>query len=117
MADLLNLHPEMQRRTWRLVGVLRRLGYRPVITSGYRSAAQQAQLFASRRGGLPVAPPGRSTHNFGLAVDLVVPNAPAPLLAAAARFSGLVWAGRADPVHFDPFGFARWRQILQHGFF
>lgn len=117
MADLLNLHPEVKRRADRLVYLLRRLGYRVTVTSGYRSAAEQAALrrrLALGEQHLPVAPPGSSTHNYGLAVDLVTsPPAPARVLAAAGAASGLVWAGAVDPVHFDPFGFARWRAILR----
>jgi len=40
------------------------------ITSGYRSVAKQAALYAKRTPGVPVAPPGRSRHNFGIAADL-----------------------------------------------
>jgi hypothetical protein len=42
------------------------------ITSAYRSVALQADLYKSylAKGGAPVAPPGRSRHNFGIAADL-----------------------------------------------
>lgn len=116
MADLLNLHPEMSRRLDVLLTWFRLLGYRPIVTSGYRSTAEQAQLhrsFARGERRLPAAEPGFSTHNFGLAVDVVVPEAPAAIMVAVGRASGLVWAGRRDPVHFDPFGFALWRRILR----
>ncbi len=115
MADLLNLHPEMQRRLAVLLAIFRWFGYRPVVTSGYRSAAKQAQLHAAFLRGetrFPVAQSGLSTHNFGLAVDVVVPGAPAALLRAAGIAAQLVWAGDRDWVHFDPFGFAVWRQIV-----
>jgi hypothetical protein len=44
------------------------------IGSGYRSVPHQTSLYnkwvADGRSGPPVAPPGRSKHNFGLAIDL-----------------------------------------------
>lgn len=52
-------------------------GFRPVLVSGYRSYALQAQLYARQTGGrdeepevFVVAPPGASEHQTGLAVDL-----------------------------------------------
>ena len=39
-----------------------------VVTSGYRSAADQARICAT--GVQPCAPPGRSLHQAGLAVDV-----------------------------------------------
>lgn len=79
-----------------------RLLGRPVpITSGFRSAAEQAALFA-RRALLPypVAPPGRSMHERGLAVD--VPTAFLPTLLPVAQSAGLCRPyPRTDPVHFE----------------
>ena len=75
---------------------------RPVpITSGFRSSAEQAALFA-RRAALPypVAPPGRSMHERGLAVD--VPTAFLPTLVPVAPVAGLCRPyPRTDPVHFE----------------
>jgi len=52
-------------------------GFRPVLVSGYRSYALQAQLYIRQNGGRDeepeiyvVAPPGASEHQTGLAVDL-----------------------------------------------
>jgi len=79
-----------------------RLLGRPVpITSGFRSGAEQAALFA-RRAVLPypVAPPGRSMHERGLAVD--VPTAFLPTLLPVAHAAGLCRPyPRTDPVHFE----------------
>lgn len=79
-----------------------RLLGRPVpITSGFRSAAEQAALFA-RRATLtyPVAPPGRSMHERGLAVD--VPTAFLPTLLPVAGAARLCRPyPRTDPVHFE----------------
>lgn len=77
------------------------LGIRIPVTSGYRSAAQQARLYEQRMWNpYPVTPPGSSMHERGLAVD--VAPAFAPRLAAVAHQTGLCQPyPRADPVHFE----------------
>ncbi|HWC11428.1 MAG TPA: M15 family metallopeptidase, partial [Acidimicrobiales bacterium] len=75
---------------------------RPVpITSGYRSAAAQQALWANRAANpFPVAAPGTSMHERGLAVD--VPVALVPELARVGPQAGLCHPfPRADPVHFE----------------
>ncbi|HVF75992.1 MAG TPA: M15 family metallopeptidase [Acidimicrobiales bacterium] len=74
---------------------------RPIpITSGRRSTAEQAALWANRfRNPFPVAPPGRSKHELGLAVD--VPSAFLPTLVPVARQAGLCRPYPDDPVHFE----------------
>lgn len=75
---------------------------RPVpITSGFRSAAQQRALWSRRATNpYPVAPPGSSMHERGLAVD--VPRAFVPELLRVARRAGLCQPyPRNDPVHFE----------------
>ncbi|HEX2039674.1 MAG TPA: M15 family metallopeptidase [Acidimicrobiales bacterium] len=97
-ASLGDLSPAVRTaldRAARLLG-------RPVpITSGFRSSAEQATLYA-RRAMLPypVAPPGRSMHERGLAVD--VPTAFLPTLLPVARAAGLCRPYPvSDPVHFE----------------
>lgn len=87
----------------------RRAGIDIEFISGYRSTARQAALYkaylARGKTGTPVAPPGRSYHNFGLAVDFRT----VPRTAAAVRTVGLLaerrgfrWGGRfGDPHHID----------------
>jgi D-alanyl-D-alanine dipeptidase len=72
------------------------------VTSGYRSPADQRRLWAQRDANrFPVAPPGTSQHERGLAVDVAV--AQADRLAAAAGSTGLCRPYPvADPVHFEP---------------
>ena len=119
MPDLLNLHPEVRRRAERLVRYLRQQGYDVTVTSGYRSPKEQEKLYrdyAACQGAkkgfcIPAARPGRSTHQYGLAIDLVT-DAPPEAREEYARQSGLVYAGASDPVHYDVFGNARWVQIL-----
>lgn len=79
------------------------------ITSTYRSSAEQAALYrtAAKRG-LPAAPPGRSKHERGRAVDIVFSPADfAPVAGAVWEALGGRWGGRFkayDPVHFeDPY--------------
>ena len=75
---------------------------RPVpITSGFRSAASQRALWANRAANpFPVAAPGTSMHERGLAVD--VPVAFVPELARVAPAAGLCHPfPKADPVHFE----------------
>lgn len=92
------LHPD-------LVAALREaerlLGRVIPITSGYRSPAMQLALWADRhRNPYPVARPGTSAHERGLAVD--VPRAVAPALAAVSARTGLCRPlPISDPVHFE----------------
>lgn len=94
------------------------------INSGYRSIARQAQLYAAavaKYGAAGarkwVAPPGRSKHNYGLAIDLVYGNnsdargtqtaagraAKMWAHANAARF-GLNFRMGHEPWHIEPSG-------------
>jgi uncharacterized protein YcbK (DUF882 family) len=75
---------------------------RPVpITSGYRSPADQARLWAQRAlNPYPVARPGTSAHERGVAVD--VPRSFVPVLLTVAGQAGLCHPYPvADPVHFE----------------
>ena len=73
----------------------------PILTSGFRSIESQKRLYARYQRGAhpyPVAPPGRSQHNYGLAIDLVSRNNSA--LGAYWISLGGRWGGSKDPVHF-----------------
>jgi hypothetical protein len=75
---------------------------RPVpITSGYRSTDAQAQLYANRASNpYPVAPPGSSMHEKGLAID--VPGDFVDDLLAVAPKAGLCQPYPSDdPIHFE----------------
>jgi hypothetical protein len=75
---------------------------RPVpVTSGFRRREDQQRLWAGRAGNpYPVAPPGTSMHERGLAVD--VASAMAEEVAAVGPGVGLCRPyPRADPVHFE----------------
>jgi hypothetical protein len=75
---------------------------RPVpVASGRRSPNEQAALWAARgRNPFPVARPGSSKHELGLAVD--VPSAFVPVLLRVATQAGLCRPYPVvDPVHFE----------------
>ncbi len=77
------------------------LGTPVPVTSGFRSRAQQVVLYANRAANpYPVAAPGTSRHESGLAVD--VPLSFVPRLLSVASEVGLCqpYAG-TDPVHFE----------------
>lgn len=77
------------------------LGVPVPVTSGVRSAADQRRLWLARgTSRYPVAPPGSSMHEQGLAVD--VPSTVAERLAPLATRTGLCRPyPTADPVHFE----------------
>ena len=80
------------------------LGEPVPVTSGFRSTAEQAALFARRNENpFPVAPPGSSMHEKGLAVD--VPAGFVPRLLSVAGQVGLCQPYPAsDPIHFEVCG-------------
>lgn len=95
------LHPFLANVKRNLPRVARSYGFDARVTSGYRSRQKQAWLYNRYLRGLqpyPVAPPGTSDHEKGLAIDVVSTNTNklVPLL----RSAGLNWAGPGDPVHF-----------------
>lgn len=75
----------------------------PRVTSTYRSMAEQQRLYDRYRAGrsaYPAARPGCSTHNYGLAFDLVAHNLEG--LGRLWESVGGRWGGRfRDPIHFD----------------
>jgi hypothetical protein len=77
------------------------LGEPVPITSGFRSSEQQAALYANRASNpYPVAPPGSSLHERGLAVD--VPSGFVPRLLSVGPQAGLCQPYPAsDPIHFE----------------
>lgn len=89
-----------------LVHVASVAGVQPRVTSTLRSYTYQTRLyrdFQAGRNPYPVAPPGTSAHELGLAFDMV--TSPMSALAELGRVWeswGGVWGGRfADEVHFE----------------
>ena len=73
------------------------------ISSGFRSDAEQARLFAAHPDPKWVAPPGESLHRYATELDLAPPAAYAWLAANATRF-GFVQRYSWEPWHY---GFTR----------
>lgn len=105
--------PEVRAAEERLARLARRAGITFVVTSRFRSIEKQTALFKRWKKGLskfPVAVPGLSTHNYGVAFDAVSNNQ--SRLGALAREAGLIWAGKNDVVHFQFATQADWSQAL-----
>lgn len=86
--------------------VARANGHGFVVTSARRSRATQLRLwteYLAGRSAYPVAPPGTSKHERGLAFDAVV--YPSTLQSAYGQLWeswGGRWGGRfGDPIHFE----------------
>lgn len=115
MASFSRLHPAIEPWARWLYAVAQDAGLRPVLTSSYRSVADQRRLYARRHSNpYPVAPPGASPHHTGLAFDLSL-ALPADQREEGLRALGELWesvggrwGGRFkhyDPVHFDAVDF------------
>jgi len=102
-CSLKGVRADVRARGEALIHGLRLQGIPGWFTSGYRTRAKQAQLynrFLAGRSKYPVAPPGHSAHERGLAFDI---GSTAEGLAVAGRHAadlGLSWSPR-DPVHFE----------------
>lgn len=93
-----------------LLKLARRYGpYR--ITSGCRSLQEQTKLYQAYQAGqneFPVAPPGHSAHQKGLAVDIARADVD-PYQDLFLQLLGMSWAeadphliwNRSDPIHFE----------------
>jgi len=72
------------------------------VTSVYRSYSEQLGLYLNRaRNPYPVAPPGRSLHQFGRAWDVVGPIAQLEQAGRTWERWGGRWGGGTDPIHFE----------------
>jgi hypothetical protein len=78
-------------------------GHRLIVTSGFRSNAEQAVLFRRNPNPRWVAPPGKSLHRLGTELDLGPPRAYGWLARNATRF-GFIKRYSWEPWHF---GFTR----------
>ncbi len=73
------------------------------VTSGFRSIQEQTTLYDEMKSGQksgPVAAPGSSMHNYGLAVD-VSPASAAVLNQYGQQFGLTLGSSFSDPLHFD----------------
>jgi len=110
MADLRTLDRRLYPWAKWLYDVGKYYDGRLVVTSAYRSRADQQRLYDKWRMGtssLMAAAPGRSLHQYGLAWDMArlgVNPLEDPLLPALGRVwlsLGGKWGGIRDPVHFS----------------
>lgn len=76
---IIALHPEIRQKSEQLVSRASNRGIEVVITSGFRSSAEQDRLYRQGRedpGNIVTnARGGQSYHNFGLAIDFALRNA------------------------------------------
>ena len=80
------MRPDVARAFDRMERAARADGVALIITSGFRSDAEQAVLYARNPDPRWVAPPGRSLHRLGTELDLGPPGAYAWLARNAPRF-------------------------------
>jgi len=93
------MRPDVARAFDRLAAAARGDGVDVLVSSGFRSDAEQAVLWARNPDPRWVAPPGRSLHRYGTELDLGPPAAYAWLRANARRFH-FVQRYSWEPWHF-----------------
>jgi hypothetical protein len=93
------MRPDVAQAFDRMQAAARADGIALLITSGYRSDAEQAVLFARHPDPKWVAPPGTSLHRYGTELDLGPRDAYAWLAANAERFH-FVQRYSWEPWHF-----------------
>jgi soluble lytic murein transglycosylase-like protein len=96
------MRPDVASAYDRMAAAALRDGHRLTVTSGFRSDAEQARLFAARPDPRWVARPGTSLHRLGTELDLGPPSAYGWLAANGPRFH-FVLRYRWEPWHW---GFA-----------
>jgi soluble lytic murein transglycosylase-like protein len=93
------MRPDVALAFDRMAAAARReAGLHLIVTSGFRSDAEQARLFAANPDPRWVAPPGQSLHRYGTELDLGPPSAYAWLEANAERF-GFIKRYSWEPWH------------------
>lgn len=94
------MRPDVARTFDRLFAAARADGVALVVTSAFRSDAEQARLFAARPDPRWVARPGTSLHRLGTELDLGPASAYAWLARNAQRF-GLIQRYAWEPWHYE----------------
>lgn len=103
-ADFSGLSDEARNSLMPALDELRRAGIKFNVTSAYRSPEKQAALYANRASNpYPVAPPGHSTHEKGLAADVALTDEKQRDKATQILTShGWSWRlGAKDRVHYE----------------
>lgn len=101
--DLMTRHGvTLDEEAMRSLIAAKRAGFNPFpyIGSSYRSYAEQAQMYANRAGrSIPVAPPGQSLHQQGIAFD--AGDLPS-IIRQYLMQHGWFWGNSfGDPVHYS----------------
>jgi hypothetical protein len=100
-----NMNPELARR---LQAMIAASGGRVSPGSGYRSYEQQAALYRDYVNGVPgqarAAPPGKSNHNHGMAMDLRYSGDGQAWVHANAERFGLFFPMDDEPWHIEMLG-------------
>ncbi|SRR5206468_5041772 len=98
------LDPKIRDAARALVDAASAARLQPRVTSTLRSHSEQVRLYRrylAGAAGFPVAPPGQSAHEYGLAFDLVV----SPMEALAdVGYTWQTWGGGWNPgdaIHFE----------------
>lgn len=104
-ASLRELHPAVRPLAEAFVKAVEDADIAVTITSVVRSRADQERLYERARAGLqhyPVAHPGESLHECGLAWDMVLDPPEYTTVGEVWESLGFRWGGRfRDRVHFD----------------
>lgn len=99
-----SLNPWFQTKSAAFLNTMMDKGLEPYFSSGSRTVAQQADIYANPSP-YGAAPPGMSAHNFGQAFDIGgLTNKQMIDAGLMAEAEGLGWGGRFktyDPVHFQ----------------
>jgi hypothetical protein len=93
------MRPDVARAFDRMAEAAARDGLALLVTSGYRSDAEQAELYRRHPDPTWVAPPGKSLHRLGTELDLGPPGAYGWLAGHARRF-GFVQRYSWEPWHY-----------------
>lgn len=100
--NLSRLHPRLRYIARNIPRAAAAIGFNARVTSGFRSYAKQLALYNAWQRGenpYPASPPGQSSHERGLAID-VVSDSQRDLVRLLTS-AGLSWYGPGDPVHFS----------------
>jgi len=106
------VHPYVAERVRYLLQIADRYGSRYTVTSGKRTSAKQQELYRGR-GPFPVAQPGCSQHEYGLAMDVSFRDPRwQNWYLEAARIVGLVTVPD-DPVHVQAARGSAFRPVVE----
>jgi hypothetical protein len=94
------MRPDVAEAFDRMAAAARRAGISLLITSGFRSDAEQAKLFEQNPDPRWVAPPGKSLHRCATELDLGPPSAYGWLARNARRF-GFLKRYSWEPWHYE----------------